>query len=203
MVLTIGRDALTLLLMISMPVLGVVMAVGLLVSIFQAVTQIHEATLAFVPKLIAAMVVFAIAGPWMLSTLVDFIRRTIESIPSMIGYRVLQTPASKPVEDRVITFTEAQLMAWLSPILWPFLRVLAVFSVAPVFSMRTVPMRVKIGLAFLVALCAQGVLGDQPVISVNSREAFGAVAQQVAVGLAIGFSVRLVFAAVELAGEII
>ena len=85
LVLTIGRDALTLLLLISMPVLGVVMAVGLLVSIFQAVTQIHEATLAFVPKLIAAMVVFAIAGPWMLSTLVDFIRRTIESIPSMIG----------------------------------------------------------------------------------------------------------------------
>ncbi len=85
MVLTIGRDALTLLLMIAMPVLGVVMAVGLLVSIFQAVTQIHEATLAFVPKLIAAMVVFAIAGPWMLSTLVDFIRRTILSIPSMVG----------------------------------------------------------------------------------------------------------------------
>ena len=53
--LTIGREALTLLLMISMPLLGVVMAVGLLVSIFQAVTQIHEATLAFVPKLIAAM----------------------------------------------------------------------------------------------------------------------------------------------------
>ena len=84
-VLTFGREALTLLLMISMPVLGVVMAVGLLVSIFQAVTQIHEATLAFVPKLIAAMVVFTIAGPWMLSTLVDFIRRSILSIPSMIG----------------------------------------------------------------------------------------------------------------------
>ena len=83
--LTVGQDALTLLLMIAMPVLGVVMAVGLLVSIFQAVTQIHEATLAFVPKLIAAMVVFTIAGPWMLSTLVDFIRRSILSIPSMIG----------------------------------------------------------------------------------------------------------------------
>ena len=83
--LTVGQDALTLLLMIAMPVLGVVMAVGLLVSIFQAVTQIHEATLAFVPKLIAAMVVFTIAGSWMLSTLVDFIRRSILSIPSMIG----------------------------------------------------------------------------------------------------------------------
>ena len=81
MVLTIGRDALTLLLMIAMPVLGVVMGVGLMVSIFQAVTQIHEATLAFVPKLIAAMVVFAIAGPWMLTTLVDFIRNTLLAIP--------------------------------------------------------------------------------------------------------------------------
>ena len=85
MVLTIGRDALTLLLMIAMPVLGVVMAVGLLVSIFQAVTQIHEATLAFVPKLIAAMVVFSIAGPWMVTTLVDYIRRTFESIPTVLG----------------------------------------------------------------------------------------------------------------------
>ena len=103
----------------------------------------------------------------------------------------------------MITFSEEQIMAWLSPILWPFLRVLALFSVAPVFSMRVVPMRVKIGLAFLVALCAQGVLGEQPVISVNEREALGTVAQQVAVGLAIGFSVRLVFTAVELAGEII
>ncbi len=84
-VLTMGRDALTLLLMIAMPVLGVVMAVGLVVSIFQAVTQIHEATLAFVPKLIAAVVVFAIAGPWMLTTLVDFLRRTIEAIPSVVG----------------------------------------------------------------------------------------------------------------------
>ena len=84
-VLTFGREALTLLLMISMPVLGVVMGVGLLVSVFQAVTQVHEATLAFVPKLIAAVLVFAVAGPWMLSTLVDFIRRTIESIPGSVG----------------------------------------------------------------------------------------------------------------------
>lgn len=84
-VLTMGREALTLLLMVSLPVLGVVMAVGLVVSIFQAVTQIHEATLAFVPKLVAAVLVFTIAGPWMISTLVDFLRRTIESIPSVVG----------------------------------------------------------------------------------------------------------------------
>ncbi|MDA8455891.1 flagellar biosynthetic protein FliR [Acidovorax sp. GBBC 3334] len=103
----------------------------------------------------------------------------------------------------MITFSEAQIMAWLSPVLWPFLRVLALFMVAPVFSMRSIPVRVKVGLAFLVAVCAQAALPDQPVISVNGRDAFGAVAQQVAVGLAIGFAVRLVFAAVELAGEVI
>jgi flagellar biosynthetic protein FliQ len=84
-VLTAGRDALVMLLMISLPVLLSVLVVGLLVSIFQAITQIHENTLSFVPKLIAAVVVFAIAGPWMLSTLVDYIRRTFESIPSLVA----------------------------------------------------------------------------------------------------------------------
>ncbi|MFZ4287652.1 flagellar biosynthesis protein FliQ [Variovorax sp. HJSM1_2] len=84
MVLTKGQEALWLLLMVSAPVLAAVLVVGLLVSIFQAITQIHEATLSFVPKLLAAMLVFALAGPWMLSTLVDYIRRTIESIPSLV-----------------------------------------------------------------------------------------------------------------------
>ncbi|BEU97969.1 flagellar biosynthetic protein FliR [Acidovorax sp. DW039] len=103
----------------------------------------------------------------------------------------------------MITFSEAQLMAWLSPVLWPFLRVLAVFSVAPIFSMRVIPMRAKVGLAFLVAVCAQAVMPDQPVIDLNGREALGVVAQQVVVGLSIGFAVRLVFSSVELAGEVI
>jgi len=81
-VLTLGQNALYLLLMVSAPVLATVLGVGLLVSIFQAITSIHEATLSFVPKLIAAIAVFAIAGPWMMGTLVDFIRSTILAIPS-------------------------------------------------------------------------------------------------------------------------
>lgn len=84
-VLTFAREALMLLLAISLPVLLTVMAVGLVVSIFQAITQINENTLSFVPKLVAAVVVFAVAGPWMLSTVVDFIRRTIENIPLAVG----------------------------------------------------------------------------------------------------------------------
>ena len=85
MVLTMGQEALAMLLTVSLPVLGVVLVVGLAVSIFQAITQINEATLAFVPKLVAAVAVLAIAGPWMLTTLVDYIRRVIESIPQMVA----------------------------------------------------------------------------------------------------------------------
>lgn len=84
MVLTMGQEALLMMLMIASPILGSVLVVGLLVSLFQAVTQINEATLAFVPKLVAAMAVLALAGPWMLSMLVEYIRRTIESIPSVV-----------------------------------------------------------------------------------------------------------------------
>ncbi|MDE2616447.1 MAG: flagellar biosynthesis protein FliQ [Burkholderiales bacterium] len=84
MVLTIGQEALITMLMVSAPLLGVVLLVGLLVSLFQAITQIQEATLAFVPKLVAAMAVFAWAGPWMLNILVEYIRRTIEAIPGIV-----------------------------------------------------------------------------------------------------------------------
>lgn len=84
MVLTMGQEALWTLFMVSAPVLGVVLVVGLLISLFQAVTQINESTLTFIPKLVAAMLVFALAGPWMLNVLIDYIRRTIEAIPASL-----------------------------------------------------------------------------------------------------------------------
>ncbi|MES2842982.1 MAG: flagellar biosynthetic protein FliR [Pseudomonadota bacterium] len=101
------------------------------------------------------------------------------------------------------TFTEAQVMALVSPVFWPFLRILAVFSSAPIFSSRSVPLRTRVALAFLVAVCAQAGLTDQPLIALNDPQAFSVVMQQVVVGIAIGLAVRIVFASVELAGEII
>ncbi len=80
--LTMAQNALFMLLIVAAPVLATVLVVGLVVSLFQAITQINEATLAFVPKLIAAIAVFAIAGPWMMTTMVEFIRSTILSIPN-------------------------------------------------------------------------------------------------------------------------
>ncbi len=84
-VLAVGQQGLTLLLMVAAPVLLVVLVVGLLVSIFQAATQINEATLSFVPKVVAAVAVLGIAGPWMLTTLVEYIRNTLLAIPSSVG----------------------------------------------------------------------------------------------------------------------
>ena len=84
-VLSAGQQGLWVLLLVSAPVLLTVLVVGLVVSIFQAATQINEATLSFVPKVVAAVAVLAVAGPWMLTMLVDYIRQTLLSIPTMVG----------------------------------------------------------------------------------------------------------------------
>ena len=84
-VIAAGHNGLMILLMVAAPVLLVVLVVGLVVSIFQAATQINESTLSFVPKLVAAVAVMAVAGPWMLSTLVEYIQRTLQSIPTVVG----------------------------------------------------------------------------------------------------------------------
>lgn len=84
-VFTFGQQGLYMLLMISAPVLLTVLGVGLLVSVFQAATQINEQTLSFVPKIVAAVAVLAIAGPWMLTSLVEYLQRTLQSIPGIVG----------------------------------------------------------------------------------------------------------------------
>ena len=81
-VFTVGQQALYTLLSVAAPVLLAVLIVGILVSVFQAATQINEATLTFVPKLLAAVAVMGIAGPWMLTTLVEYIRSVLLSLPS-------------------------------------------------------------------------------------------------------------------------
>ena len=84
-VLTFGQQGLMMLLTVAAPVLLTVLVVGLVVSIVQAATQIHEATLSFVPKILAAVAMLAIAGPWMLSSLVDYLQRMLMAIPTVVG----------------------------------------------------------------------------------------------------------------------
>ena len=84
-VLTLAQQALEVTVLISAPLLLTALAVGLLVSIFQAATQINEMTLSFIPKLLAMFGALVLGGPWMLATLVDYIQRLYTSIPQMIG----------------------------------------------------------------------------------------------------------------------
>lgn len=84
MAIQIGRDALLMVMMVSAPMLGLGLTVGILVSIFQATTQIQEQTLAFIPKIIAVFVAILIFGPWMLSILVTYTREIFISLPHMI-----------------------------------------------------------------------------------------------------------------------
>ena len=81
----IGQQGLYMLLLVSAPILLSVLVVGLVVSVFQAATQINEATLSFVPKVVAAVAVLAMAGPWMLTMLVEYIQRTLLAIPTAVG----------------------------------------------------------------------------------------------------------------------
>ena len=84
-VFTFSQQGLWILLIISAPILLTVLALGLVVSVFQAATQINEATLSFVPKILGAVAVLAVTGPWMISTLVEYLQRTLQSIPSAAG----------------------------------------------------------------------------------------------------------------------
>jgi flagellar biosynthetic protein FliR len=105
----------------------------------------------------------------------------------------------------MLTFTDTQVLAWITPLAWPFLRTLALFSALPVLGQRPVPVRVRVALAFLIALAAQAVLPDGPStpIALDSPQMLGAVVQQLVIGLGLGFAVHIVFAAVEFAGELV
>jgi flagellar biosynthetic protein FliQ len=84
-VIEIGRQAVEITILVSAPLFIAALATGLLISIFQAATQINEATLSFVPKLIIVFITLIVAGPWMITLLTDYMQRLYGSIPGMIG----------------------------------------------------------------------------------------------------------------------
>jgi flagellar biosynthetic protein FliQ len=83
-VITLGRQGLEMMLIVSAPLLLVALGVGLLVSFFQAITQLNEQTLSFIPKLLAVALTLVLAGPWMIASLVDYLQRTLSSIPQFL-----------------------------------------------------------------------------------------------------------------------
>ena len=84
-IITLGQRALEMAVLVSAPLLLTALVVGVLISLFQAATQINEMTLSFVPKLLALVLVLLLAGPWMLELLIDFTRNLMKDIPNLIG----------------------------------------------------------------------------------------------------------------------
>jgi flagellar biosynthetic protein FliQ len=84
-VMTVGSQAMQVTLLLAAPLLLVALLVGLVISIFQAATQINEATLSFIPKLLGVFATLVIAGPWMLEQMLDYMRQLFGSIPQLVG----------------------------------------------------------------------------------------------------------------------
>jgi len=84
-VMTLGRQGMEVMLMISAPLLIVTLVVGLIIGVFQAATQINDASLSFVPKLVAVIASLIIAGPWILTIMTDYMRRLLTDLPGLIG----------------------------------------------------------------------------------------------------------------------
>ena len=84
-VMQIGRQAVEMTLLMAGPLLLAALVIGLIVSVFQAATQINEQTLSFIPKLVGMFLILLLAGPWMLEVMVDYVRRLFENIPLLIG----------------------------------------------------------------------------------------------------------------------
>jgi flagellar biosynthetic protein FliR len=103
----------------------------------------------------------------------------------------------------MISLTDAQLNAWLISFIWPLTRILGLIMVAPVFGHRAVPGRVKIGLGVFIALIIAPTLPPMPDVGLGSWHGLFILVQQLLIGMAIGFIMRVVFAAVEAAGEIV
>ncbi|OGB03861.1 MAG: flagellar biosynthetic protein FliR [Burkholderiales bacterium RIFCSPHIGHO2_12_FULL_61_11] len=101
----------------------------------------------------------------------------------------------------IISVTSEQLSVWMVAFLWPFVRMLALISTAPIFGEATVPRTAKIGLAALLAMVIAPTLGELPAVPLVSASGLWILIQQVLIGAAMGFSMRLVFALVQAAGE--
>ncbi len=102
----------------------------------------------------------------------------------------------------MFSVTTAQLYAWLAAFLWPFARILAIITTEPLLGNRSVPVTVKIGFALFITLIVAPLLGPMPNVQPGSAAGLLILGQQVLIGLAIGFSMRIVYSAIEMAGHL-
>jgi flagellar biosynthetic protein FliR len=101
----------------------------------------------------------------------------------------------------VITFTDAQLAAWAGAVFWPLVRVLALFGTSPVFSHRSIPLRAKVAIGAVVAAVLAPDVAAPPLGSAFDLAFFGLLLRNILIGASLGFSMRVLFSGIELAGQ--
>lgn len=195
-VMMMGTEAMKVALALAAPLLLVALVTGLIISILQAATQINEMTLSFIPKIIAVFIAIIILLPLLLPDRGCSICCWITSAPCSLTCRISSGSRT------MLQVTSEQWLSWLSLYFWPLLRVLALISTAPILSERSVPKRVKLGLAMMITFAIAPSLpaNDVPVFSFF---ALWLAVQQILIGIALGFTMQFAFAAVRTAGEII
>ncbi len=100
-----------------------------------------------------------------------------------------------------MSFTSTELMSWIATLMWPFIRIGAMFVAAPIFSARSVPVRIRVVLSFLIAWLLLPIIPEPPVVDLISGEALIITISQVLIGVAMGFILQMVFAAFVIAGQ--
>jgi flagellar biosynthetic protein FliR len=102
----------------------------------------------------------------------------------------------------MINITSTQLDAWLATFIFPLMRILAMIASSPIFGNKQVPARVKIGFSVLLTFIIAPTLGEMPPVAIGSAQGLLIIVQQIIIGVAMGFTIRLIFSAVEMAGEL-
>jgi flagellar biosynthetic protein FliR len=177
LVISLAVGAMELALKVALPLLLVGLAVGLIISVFQAVTQIQEQTLTFIPKILATVVVMVVGGPWMLDQLLSYTRDLWTSIPNLIG------------EQQVVGFFAV--LARISPL----------FVLAPLFSSKSIPTRVRGIVAVALAIGLTPVVVQGAELPTDAWGLAGLLGKEILVGAAYAYTLAALFAALEVAGS--
>ena len=189
-VLELSTQALELALRVALPLLGVGLIVGLAVSIFQAVTQIQEQTLAFIPKILALAGVLIVGGPWMLNQLLSYTTELWSRIPH---------PRRMTAAELISRFGEQHVAAFILVLA----RVGPLFILAPMFSSKLIPLRVRGIVAVALAIGLSPVVSKGVVLPLGVMDMTWLVLKEMLIGGAFAFAVGGLAAALSAAGSLI
>ena len=194
LVTQLARDAIEVTLYLTIPILAIGLVVGLLVSLFQAVTQIQEATLVFVPKIIVVLVSLLFLSPWMMQKMMHYTEQLIRQ------YSQIRSVRARGMQVDLLHWSLVQFQSFILIVM----RVAPILFLMPVLSDRNVPSLAKIGLTLAVSLILLPLVKMEVRLFPQDPGSFGAfLAAELFIGFSLGLAVKAVFAGIQMGGELV